>query len=73
VVVDAAYAVLVQLPRIRGRRRRVGVVVALIVVGVSIDLRFSAHPAWSIGLLAAFVVLFVAVRAGMLRRGGEPR
>lgn len=59
---------LVLLPRIRGRRRRVAVVVALIVVGVLIDLRFATHPALSIGLLAAFVVVFVAVRVWMWRR-----
>jgi hypothetical protein len=45
----------------------------VIVVGVLIDLRFSAHPAWSIGLLAAFVVLFVAVRVGMIGRVGRRR
>ncbi len=59
---------LVLLPRIRGRRRRVAVVVALIVVGVLIDLRFATHPVLSIGLLAAFVVVFVAVRVWMWRR-----
>lgn len=67
-----AYIELV-LFRIRSRRRRVAVVVALIVVGVLIDLRFAAHPAVSIGLLAVFVVVFVLVRVRMLGRVGRRR
>jgi hypothetical protein len=63
--------VLVLLPRIHSRRGRIAVVVALIVVGVLIDLRFATHPAVSIGLLAAFVVVFVAVRLWMRRRPGN--
>jgi hypothetical protein len=48
-------------------------VVALIAAGILIDLRFAAHPALSIGLLLAFVVVFMVVRLAMLRRSERQR
>ena len=55
------------------RRNKLGVslAVALILAGVVVDLRFSAHPALSIGILLAVVALLALV--GLMYRRVWPR
>jgi hypothetical protein len=50
------------------RRNKLGVslAVALILAGVVVDLRFSAHPALSIGILLAVAALLTLV--GLMHR-----
>ena len=58
----------------RSRRAQVMLAAAVVTVAVVIDLLFSAHPALSIGLIVAVVVIGTAARLLRIRRarGGHP-
>jgi peptidoglycan/LPS O-acetylase OafA/YrhL len=61
--------------RIRDRRIRAALAVAVILAGVVIDLLFSAHPAVSIGILGVAALIFVVrvVMVGRARPGHSDR
>jgi peptidoglycan/LPS O-acetylase OafA/YrhL len=52
----------------RGRRAQIIVVAAVVTVAVVVDLLFSSHPAYSIGLIVAVLVIGTTVRLFRVRR-----